>query len=208
MATTTILCKQCNFENEPERVYCHNCGAKLDRSLLPIEAIKREDPVVTQDRVRKMMSPKRGQGKQIAKNLALTLIVSLVLAAFVQIVRPPRDIPNISQDAVMNAPGIRDDMENVLQQPSARRLSYPVDQVNAFLQYSIRSKDESFFGIPLKFERVYVHLEDGSCRVTTQQSIFGYPFYATDGYAVSLDGGKLQPRNLGELSEDFPCRRA
>ena len=144
MATTTILCKQCNFENEPERVYCHNCGAKLDRSLLPIEAIRRDDPVVVQDRVRKMMSPKRGQGKHIARNLALTLLASLALAAFVQIVRPPREIPNISQDAVMSAPGIRDDMENVLQQPSARRLSYPVDQVNAFLQYSIRSKDESF----------------------------------------------------------------
>ena len=197
MATTTILCKQCNFENEPERVYCHNCGAKLDRTLLPIEAIRRDDPVVVQERVRKMMSPKRGSAKRVFKNLALTLLISVALAAFVQIVRPPRDIPNISQDAVMSAPAIRDDMENVTQQPSARRLAYPEDQVNAFLQYAVRSKDESFFGIPLKFERVFLHLEEGSCRITTQQSIFGFPIYAADTYAVSIDGGKVVPRNLG-----------
>ena len=197
MATTTILCKQCNFDNEPERVYCHNCGAKLDRSLLPPDATKRDDPVVVQDRVRKMMSPKRGQGKRVARNILLTFVVSLALAAFVQLVRPPRDMPTISQEAVMSAPSIRDDLENIVEQPSPRRLAYPEEQVNAFLQYSIRARSESFFGIPLKFERVFVHLEEGSCRVTTQQSILGYPLYATDTYALSVDGGKLTPRNLG-----------
>ena len=60
MATTTLVCKQCNFENEPERVYCHNCGAKLDRSLLPPEATKREDPVIVQERVRKLVRPRAG----------------------------------------------------------------------------------------------------------------------------------------------------
>ncbi len=197
MATTTILCKQCNFENEPERVYCHNCGAKLDRSLLPTDAAKRDDPTAVQERVRKIMSPKRGQGKRNARNFALSLGVSLLLAAFVQIIRPPRLIPTVSQDAVMGAPAIRDDMDNVAQQASARRLVYPEEQVNAFLQYSIRSKDESFFGIPLKFERVFVHLGEGTCRVTTQQSLLGYPLYASDAYAVTIEGGKLVPRNLG-----------
>ena len=34
-----LTCEQCGHENEAERVYCHNCGGKLDRSLLP-----KEDP--------------------------------------------------------------------------------------------------------------------------------------------------------------------
>ena len=122
---------------------------------------------------------------------------SLLLAGFVQVVRPPRQIPNISQDAVMSAPAIRDDMDNVTQQPSARRLVYSEEQVNAFLQYSIRSKEDSVIGIPFKFERVFVHLGEGTCRVTKQQSLFGYPFYTSDAYTVSVEAGKLAPRNLG-----------
>ena len=35
----TLTCAECGFVNEAERVYCHNCGKKLDRSLIP-----KEDP--------------------------------------------------------------------------------------------------------------------------------------------------------------------
>ncbi len=197
MATTTILCKQCNFENEPERVYCHNCGAKLDRSLLAADAMKRDDPVVVQNRVRKMMSPKRGRGKRNVKNVVFSLLSAVLIAALVLLLSPPREIPNLSQDAVMNAPGIRDDLENVAAQGAARRLAYTEDQVNAFLQYSVRATEVKYFGVPFKFERAFVHFEEGSCRVTLQQSILGYPLYVSDAFAVSVANGKLTPRNLG-----------
>lgn len=197
MATTTLLCKQCNFENEPERVYCHNCGAKLDRSLLPIDAVKRDDPNQVQDRVRKVFSPRRGNVQRSLKSFGLALLSSVLLAAFIQTVRPPRAMPSLSQDTVMGAPAIRDDMENIVAQSGARRLAYTEEQVNGFLQYSIRSKTESFIGIPLKFERVFVHLEEGTCRITKQQSVFGFPVYATETYGVALQGGKLSARNLG-----------
>ena len=29
---TKLVCPDCRHENEPERIYCHNCGARLDRS--------------------------------------------------------------------------------------------------------------------------------------------------------------------------------
>ena len=36
MTQTTLTCKACGYsKNELERVYCHECGEKLDRSHLP-----------------------------------------------------------------------------------------------------------------------------------------------------------------------------
>ena len=59
MATTpsgpTLTCSQCGFANETERVYCHNCGAKLDRSLLPKATETSKDSVAkVRKRVQKM----------------------------------------------------------------------------------------------------------------------------------------------------------
>jgi len=30
---TKIVCGECRHENEAERIYCHNCGERLDRSM-------------------------------------------------------------------------------------------------------------------------------------------------------------------------------
>lgn len=195
--TTTLLCRQCNFENEPERVYCHNCGAKLDRSLLPPEATKREDPVVVQERLRKMTNPRRGAGKRMFKHLVASIVVAAALAFVFQAGRPPDGIPNLSQDAVYGAPMINDDLDGSLETPGAHRLAYTGDQVNAFLQYSVRGKEQSYLGIPVKFERMFVHFEEGTCRVYVQQSLFGYSLYANAVYAVQLQGGKIVSKNLG-----------
>ena len=56
----TLVCPECRRENEPERIYCHDCGARLDRSALAKEKAKEEDPKATQRRVAKMFDPRRG----------------------------------------------------------------------------------------------------------------------------------------------------
>ena len=194
MAPTTLLCKQCNFENEPERVYCHNCGAKLDRSLLPAEATKREDPVIVQERVRKMIRPRGLSMWQRGKNLFTSLIVGGVLAMIIVIAKPPEGAPNLSQEAVLEAPTITDDMEALQQVPGAHAMRYTDDQVNAFLQSSIRGKDKD---ATVKFERAYVHFDEGVCRITTAESVFGLSLYATTERSVSIQNGTLVTRSLG-----------
>ena len=191
MATATLLCKQCNFENEPERVYCHNCGAKLDRTLLPPEATRREDPVVVQERVRKMVSPRRGLGLKQLKNLIVSLVIASVLAALLLIIKPPANIPDLSKDAVMGAPAISDDLETLEEQGRANSYRYPEDQVNAFLQKSIRGKESSAYGLSMKFERVFIHFHEGYCGITSEQTIIGFPIYATTFRTVAIQNGAL-----------------
>jgi hypothetical protein len=194
----TLVCKQCNFENEPERVYCHNCGAKLDRSLLPADATKREDPVLVQDRLRKMTNPRRGAGLRFLKSLVLSLLIGAVLAFVIEVVLPPEGRPNLTPEEVDNSRMISDEMDNALQTPGAHKLVFNAKQVNAFLKYSIKGKEESVLGfIPVKFERTFVQFDEGVCRVFMEQSIFGYSLYANGAYEVKIQGGKLESRNVG-----------
>ena len=192
-----LVCKQCNFENEPERVYCHNCGAKLDRSLLPPEATKREDPVIVQERVRKMISPRKGVGFRGIKHFIFSVAIAAALAAAVVIGRTPDGVPTMNKDAVLDAPTITDDMDAQETQPGSHRLSYTEDQVNAFLQYSIRGKENSASNFALNFERVFVHLNEGSCAITTQHTLFGFPLYATTVHNISIQNGALKSETLG-----------
>ena len=198
MATTTLVCKQCNFENEPERVYCHNCGAKLDRSLLPPEATKREDPVLIQDRVRKMVKPRNVTVSYQLKNLLYSLLLAAFLAAVVVILKPPAGVPNLSQDAVMEAPPIADDMDGQIQQLTAHRMVYSQDQVNAYLQSSLHGgKAEKAGVLAMKFERAYVHLGEGTCQITSAQSLFGLPLYVTTDRTFAVRNGVVTSRALG-----------
>ena len=194
MSTTMLICKQCNFENEPERVYCHNCGAKLDRSLLPPEATRREDPVVVQERVRKMIKPRGVSVWRRIRNLVASVAVAALLATILVMSKTPDGAPSLSQEAVMDAPTITDDMEAAQQQSGAHTLKYTEDQVNAFLQASLRGKDKN---ATVQFERAYVHFEDGLVRITTQESIFGLSLYATTERSVSIQNGTLVTRSHG-----------
>src|SRR5881394_2951290 len=61
MTTTTttmtkIVCGECRHENEAERIYCHNCGERLDRSAAAAQK-PIVDPTETHRRLQKMLGP-------------------------------------------------------------------------------------------------------------------------------------------------------
>ena len=37
---TKLVCTDCQHENELERIYCHNCGARLDRTKIIKEKVE------------------------------------------------------------------------------------------------------------------------------------------------------------------------
>src|SRR4051794_36000323 len=93
----TLTCKECGYVNEPERVYCHNCGQKLDRSILPKEAeVRRETPQQAQRRIRKMTNPEKSVVLQEMKTGFKAIVWAAVLAALIQIAREPDGVPEKS----------------------------------------------------------------------------------------------------------------
>jgi hypothetical protein len=94
----TLTCGPCGYANEPERVYCHNCGTKLDRSLLPKEDGRKQESVEkTRRRVRKMTNP--GQDSPVVREVKAffkTIIWAAVVAALILFALPPDGIPEKS----------------------------------------------------------------------------------------------------------------
>ena len=92
---TKIACSECRHENEPERIYCHNCGARLDRTVA-IRQKAAEDPQETHRRLQKMLGPPN----QVRRNffaVSKLVLAAAIVAALVQIALPP-DVPPQAED--------------------------------------------------------------------------------------------------------------
>src|SRR5215213_2962997 len=112
----TLPCKQCGYVNEPERVYCHNCGQKLDRSVLPKESeVRRESPQQAQRRIRRMTNPSASQVVKELRTFAKTIAWSVVAAGLVQILREPDGTPTRNNEIPLRL--VSSEMASLLESP-------------------------------------------------------------------------------------------
>jgi hypothetical protein len=190
---TRLICPECRHENEAERIYCHSCGARLDRSAVA----SRKEPVKdTRQRVKKMFDPQRAKIRQLFFKVSKLVLGSCAIAALIQIVSPPDVAPPPKGE--MLASQIRFDLEGMTtgrHQPP--QVQYSEEQVNSFLLYALKTKQASLDKPLLDFKRVVVGFSEGTCAVTEERALFGYSFYLTCAYAPTLKEGKLQAPSRG-----------
>ena len=182
----TLVCKACGYANESQRVYCHGCGAKLDRDVLIVQQQQQTEAAQKRLReVKKIMSPDRGNSAKTWRILFKTLLLALIAAALIDIALPPDNAP--ADTATAEAPQIDAILENLLASPVSKRIFFREVDVNAYL------KRERFKKIPSWITdwialRAFAHFEEGAGRLTLQAKISGYPIYATlSGCNVKID---------------------
>ncbi len=191
---STIKCTECEHENEPQRVYCHNCGARLDRSSLVEEAQKTKKPAprVRNVNVSALIS-------SFVSNLAKTVLLAVLVAAVAQAVRPPVNAPadKKSLDGEMvDAPSMTLDLEAAAQRPV--RFGYTEAQLNAYLKSRAKApKDPVIPASVLKFDSAFVTLGQGEARFTRKYLLFGQPCYVGGTYVPSTNGSALTLKNVG-----------
>ncbi|MEN3370499.1 MAG: hypothetical protein V7609_2642 [Verrucomicrobiota bacterium] len=189
-----LVCPECRRENEPERIYCHECGARLDRSALAKVAPKGEDAKETQRRLRSMLDPQRAKMRHMFFKVSKLILGALALAALIVMVLPPLDVPaRVKSDEF--PPQINLDLENATSRGAAP-LRYTETQVNAYLVNALKSKQAALSKL-LTFERALVNFDEGVCRVTAERSLFGYSFFTATSSKVALENGKLVASNIG-----------
>ncbi|MEO7167631.1 MAG: zinc ribbon domain-containing protein [Spartobacteria bacterium] len=185
-----LICPDCQHENEAERIYCHNCGARLDRTGLAKENPAAADPTAeTQKHLKKLFKPGRGNGKLVAVKLFKIILGALVVAALIVMILPA-NLPPV-QKSYAFAPMINMDLVQAVSSRQATPLVYNEEQVNSYITSNLRRKDspshEGFF--PLR--RILVQFQEGQCTINTVRELFGYPIYGGASYRVSIDHGKL-----------------
>src|SRR4051812_37103334 len=164
--TPTLPCKECGYANEPERVYCHNCGAKLDRSILPKEEeVRRESPEKARRRIMRMANPSSSSVKREIGAFFKTLFFAALAACIVQCLRPPDGIPSTKS---MGSRILAMDMGDVVQAPVPKAVNFTEDEINAYLRSKVQGKSS----IPgVEFRRLYVNLQEGAGRVAMEKTV-------------------------------------
>ena len=190
----TLVCPECRRENEPERIYCHDCGARLDRTALAKVAPKGEDANETRRRLKMMLDPQRAKMRLMFFRISKLILGAFATAALIQMVLPP-DVPPRPKSGDF-PPQINLDLENAALNHNVAPLQYTEAQVNAYLLSALKSKQAALNKV-LTFERAIVKFDENICRITAERSLFGFSIFTATSSRVTLQDGKLTATNNG-----------
>src|SRR5438874_3357580 len=190
-AMTKLVCAECRHENEAERIYCHNCGERLDRSAVSAQKTA-QDPQEVHRRLQKMLGPPNMARRNFFTVSKLALAAAVV-AALVEIALPP-ELPARTKDV---PPQVNLDLENAAFYQKAGTLEYSQDQINAYLAYRLTSKKKALNKPMLDFVRATASFRDGACTIGMERSLFGYSIFTQSSYRLEIAAGKVAATNVG-----------
>jgi len=193
-ASIKLICPECRRENEPERIYCHDCGARLDRTALAKIAPKGEDVKETQRRLKTMLDPQRAKIRHLFFKTSKVILGAFTLAGVIQMLLPP-DLPPRPKTGDF-PPQITLDLENAMLNHSTAPIQYTEVQVNAYLGSALKSKQAALSKL-LDFERAVVRFDENVCAITAERSLFGFSVFTTTSSRVTLQNGTLTALNNG-----------
>ncbi|HEX7516686.1 MAG TPA: zinc ribbon domain-containing protein [Chthoniobacterales bacterium] len=189
-----LVCPECQRQNEPERIYCHDCGARLDRSALAKVAPKAEDAKETQRRLRRLLDPGRVKIRLMFFRISKLILGACALAMLIEMLRPPIDLPERVKNVELQQ--INLDLENAITNHSTAPLQYTEAQVNAYLVNVAKSKQAALSKF-LQFERALVNFHESVCQITAERSLLGFSVFHAISYNVTLKNGTLTASNNG-----------
>lgn len=191
---TQLVCPECRHQNEPERIYCHDCGAKLNRADIPTQIPGKTDDaetVATRERLRRMIEQRGLKTRRMIFNIVRLVLGSCLFAALIQMYLPP-DVPPRGEKDLELGPQIGLDLEHAIMQHRGTQLTYQQDQVNSYLSNLFKRKKTSTLDKPLlEFRRGVAQFDESAFRMTVQRSIFGCSLYTSGFYHAHLQDGKI-----------------
>jgi len=183
-----LTCPECRRDNEAERIYCHDCGARLDRSALAsFKTGKKETSEELHKRMRGMFSQRGVKGRLLFSKIAKVILLAGAAAAAVVILIPPDVPPPVKSEGF--PPQINLSLLTESRQPQS--VQFSEEGVNAYLASALKRKKEKLNHPLIDFERAIVAFTEGNCHVTIERSIFGYSIFTSGDYAVQIAGGKV-----------------
>ncbi len=191
-----LSCPECRHENEAERVYCHECGARLDRSpLASHKGAKPETPEQIHKRMRSLFARRQFKARLfLIKAAKLIVAAAAASVAFEMLIAP--DLPETPKSAAL-PPQISLNLERLTQSRQPPLLRYSEEEVNGYIGNIVKNKKDKLNHPLINFERAVVLFSEDNCRVTIERSIFGYSIYTSGTYSVQADDGKLNVSTRG-----------
>ena len=182
-------CTACGHENDLTRVFCQNCGSRLERSAgLSVPGANEPDapvsPEITRPALRKKPPGTKGgpaprsAGAMVLRKIISTAILGAILAVIILIVRPPENLPPPAPINETAADNLLNFVQEYSQSPYLRDLVLTEEQVNGYLASKIKvAVDSGASAYKPTFKRAFVVINQGSVRVFIEQAIGGYSLY-------------------------------
>jgi len=194
---SAYTCTSCGFENDTTRVFCQNCGARLN--LAPPQATA---PAVPVAQAAHPVQPARAQAgstrrpattsrvatpqKQagfgaflgfLIKKIIGTAIMAALIAAAIVMLRPPDNLPApmLPNEPVAN--GVVNAMRIAMESPYPRSMDVTQDQANIYLATTLVAPPESKNPVQARFVRAFVTLGNGEGSYGVEQTVFKQSIY-------------------------------
>lgn len=190
-----IRCASCGYDNDPTRVYCHNCGTKLERGGVaapPPTGFTHPTDVVK-------MKKRRGQvpwGRYFGFALKLGLLGAFA-AIVVLALMPPDSVPapvEADEDLAERLSGLIGDASSA---GSARSFAIPATDLQRWLATAVKFKGTSGV-VSFDPRRVYLVPSDGKFRLGLEVGLPAEKSVYLEGeYEPVRDGSGYSLQPLG-----------
>jgi zinc ribbon protein len=195
----SIKCSQCGHENDSTRVFCQECGARLERPAGDEPTVSAPTKVPAESRLR---------GRAAATGLAATIfrfvrglistaILAAILAALIQMARQPDDVPPPQAANEVQAGQLLHTVQVLSGSNYARTIDISQAQANNYLAASIVPDPTSNSIFRADFSRAFVVIRSGELKFFAEQRLFGWPIYMYLITAPEPTGGKASLRVTG-----------
>lgn len=194
-----LACQKCGYSNELGRIFCHQCGTKLD--LSQIKAPGQGGPKIKR---------KKGSGplKTLRVLAELVLLLGVIFVFFLawQVPLPPGGKP--TDQEVMSADTKRMQLEALASRTRPGKLTVTANELNAFLSELKMEKPADAWLVFLP-EKVRFELADGSVKVRVWGDLrFGdvakKQLYVSYTVVPSVQDGELAFRPLAGRIGQLP----
>lgn len=182
---SVLKCPQCEYQNEEQRVYCHQCGTKLPQDGFAGGYGPAQNRPLRNTQPRQVQA----EGGSFVGGFFRVILWAAFVAALIQGARSPDDVPAPLPSGGGEAPNFARDFQAAAAAP--RRLVYQEQAVNAFLQNKLKASAGVLPQHIAHFERAFVNLGEGKVRLTKEYHLLGYSIYVAGVFKPSISGGAL-----------------
>jgi hypothetical protein len=169
-------CGKCGHENDSTRVFCQNCGTRLERTE---EAPT--GPTITPVPVKRKSKPQGPSALalfgQFLKGLVSLAVLGAVIALFIQLGRTPDGIPAPALVNETGATSLVEGIKGFAASPFRRSLDLTQDQINNYLAARLTESSEGRPVQGARFARAFVVLKQGRFQFYVERKYLGLSVY-------------------------------
>jgi hypothetical protein len=176
----SIKCGQCGHENDATRVFCQNCGERLERPAgeNPVMSGPTKVPSETRSWSRAAGTGFVASVFGFIRRIVSTALFAALLAVLIQMARPPDRVPPAQPPNEVQAGQLWQAVQVLSGSNYARAMDISQAQANNYLASSIVPDPVGGNSIfRADFSRAFVVIKSGKLEFFVEQRFYGWPIY-------------------------------